>query len=244
MSNERKMSRSFWVGAIILTVGSLLLFDRMEMLEFPHWLFSWKVMLIVIGVIIGINKKFQGIGWLIMILIGTFFILDDIPGFPFDLDRYAFPVAVIIVGLFIVFRAMTGSSSAREARRKDLMGDGFISSDTGGEDYFDLTTVFGSAKKKVFSKKFKGGETTCVFGGSEIDLSQADIEGTVVIDVVQIFGGVKLIIPSNWELKSDITAVLGGIDDKRNVPTQAMSSEKKVVLTGFVMFGGVDIKSF
>ena len=74
----------------------------------------------------------------------------------------------------------------------------------------------------------------------------SDFKTDITVDrvAINIFGGVKLIIPSNWELKSDITAVLGGIDDKRNVPTQAMSSEKKVVLTGFVMFGGVDIKSF
>jgi hypothetical protein len=64
----------------------------------------------------------------------------------------------------------------------------------------------------------------------------------VVIDTVQLFGGTKIIIPANWQLKSDITAVLGGVDDKRSVPT-SFSPEKKIVLTGFAMFGGVEIKS-
>jgi hypothetical protein len=35
---------------------------------------------------------------------------------------------------------------------------------------------------------------------------------------------------------------LGGVDDKRSVPT-SFSPEKKIVLTGFAMFGGVEIKS-
>lgn len=243
MNNEkRKLSSSFWVGALILAAGSFLLLDRMDLMEFPRWLFSWKVLLIGIGLIIGVNRNFQGIGWLVMILIGSFFLVDDIPGFPFDLDRYAFPVAVITVGLFILFRAVVGSRSAESKQR--VWGDGLVTNDEGGEDHFDLTTVFGGSKKKVFSKKFKGGETTCIFGGSEIDLTQADIDGTVVIDVVQIFGGVKLIVPANWELKSDVTAILGGIDDKRNIPQSGLTPGKKLVLTGFVMFGGIDIKSY
>lgn len=241
MSNDKKkMSSSFWVGAIILTIGGFLFLERADLFYFPHWLFSWKTMLIALGLIVGINKGFEGIGWLVMILIGSFFLIDDIPGFPYDIDRYAFPIGVIIVGVFIVAKSVLGSTS-REAK-KARWGDGMITSDD-GEDYFDLTTVFGGNKRKVFSKNFKGGETTCVFGGADIDLSQADINGTVVIDVTQIFGGVKLIIPSNWEMKSDITAIMGGVDDKRSTP-QAYNTNKKLILTGFVMFGGVDIKSY
>ncbi len=245
MSNEKKkMSSSFWVGAIILTIGGILLLDRMDLFYFPGWLFSWKTILIAIGLIMGINKRFEGIGWLVMILVGAFFLIDDIPGFPYDFDEYAFPIGIMIVGGFIVGRAMFGSTAKEARANKWGKGDGLLASDEGGEDYFDLTTVFGGNKRKVFSKKFKGGETTCIFGGADIDLSQADMESTVVIDVVQIFGGVKLIIPSNWELKSDVTVIMGGVEDKRNVPLTAGPSGKKLILTGFVLFGGVDIKSY
>jgi len=240
MGTNKKLSSSIWVGGLILAIGSVLLLDRMDLLYFPHWLFSWKTLLIAIGVIFGINRKFEGIGWLVMILIGTFFLIDDIPGFPYDVDRYAFPVGIIVVGAFIVGRALLGSS--RETS-KSVSGDGLISLDEGGEDFFELTTVFGGTKKRVFSKKFRGGETTCIFGGTDLDLSQADIEGPVVIDVVQLFGGVKLIVPANWEVKSEITAILGGFDDKRSTP-QALNPGKKLIITGFVMFGGVDIKSY
>lgn len=238
--STKKISGSIWAGGLILAIGSILLLDRMDFLYFPHWLFSWKTLLIAIGLVLGVSKKFEGIGWLVLILIGTFFMLDDIPGFPYDVDRYAFPVGIIIVGAFIVGRALWGPS--REAR-KSLSGDGLVTLDEGGEDYFDITAIFGGAKRKVFSKNFKGGDATCIFGGTDLDLTQADIQGTVVIDVVQMFGGVKLIVPANWEVKSDIVAILGGFDDKRSAP-QGPSSGKKLVITGFVMFGGVDIKSY
>jgi len=242
--DPKKLSNSFWVGAIILSIGTFLLLDRMDIFFFPSWLFSWKVFLIVLGIIIGLNRKFEGIGWLVLILVGTFFFLDDIPGFPFDLDEYALPIGIIIIGSFIAGRAVLKRDS-NESKKKmwESYKQGVITDDSSGEDYFDITTVFGGTKKKVFSKHFKGGDTTCFFGGTEIDLTQADFEGTVVIDMVQMFGGVKLVIPANWQLKSNMTNILGGVDDKRNTPQQPLS-DKKLILEGFVMFGGVEIKSY
>lgn len=241
--NRKKLSNSFWVGIIVLMVGSLLLADRLDVMEFPHWLFPWGI-LIAAGLIVGVNRRFQGVGWLIMILIGTFFMLDHVPGFPWDLHDYGVPVIIIIVGLFILSRAVMGgvSKEKREYWEKQQR-EGFVSSDEGGEDYFDIVAVFGGAKRKVFSKNFKGGEATCIFGGVEVDLSQADINGTIVIDATQIFGGMKLLVPANWELKSDAVAIFGSVDDKR-MASQGYAGGKKLLITGFVMFGGIDIKSF
>ena len=245
-NNQKKLSNSFWVGAIVLAIGSFLLMDRMEVMDFPRWLFSPWSLLIAIGIILGITKKFQGIGWLLLILIGGFFLLDRIPGFPWDFDEYRFPVIIIIVGLFILSSSVLGGArqKKREFWKNEYQGDeGFVVNDESGEDYFDIVTIFGGSKRKVFSKNFKGGEATCIFGGVEADLSQADIEGTIVIDVVHIFGGMKLIVPANWELRSDAVVIFGGLEDKRMTP-QSYAGGKKLVIRGFMMFGGIDIKSF
>ena len=240
----KKLSNSVWAGVIILAIGSFLLFDRLDLFDFPRWLFSWKTFLIALGIIIGASKKFEGIGWLIMILIGSVFLVDDLFDIDFNFHRYAFPLAIMIVGAFIVGRSVFGSG-ARDARKNSWAskGDGIVTLEGGEEDHFDLTTAFGGIKRVVYSKNFKGGQATCIFGGTEIDLTQADIQGTVIIDTVQIFGGTKIKIPSNWQLKSEITAVLGGIDDKRKEPSN-YSADKKLILTGFAMFGGVEIKSY
>lgn len=244
MSNEkrRNVMGSFWIGAIIIAVGAFILIDRMDMYYFPRWIFSIGSFFIVLGLIIGLKKKFNGIGWIVLMFIGGFFLLREIPDVPYQFRRLIFPIGLITVGVFVLMRSLIGAG-AREARKTSWNSDGLVTDDLGGEDFFDITTIFGSSKRRVFSKIFKGGQITSIFGGSDIDLTQADIEGTVVIDVVQLFGGVKLIIPSNWELKSDVTAVFGGLEDKRAVTTSS-GSNKKLVVTGFVMFGGVDIKSY
>lgn len=257
MSTNYSSSRNsnLWIGLIVLAVGFFLLMDRLDLVFFPYWVFSWPVMLIVIGLLIGVKKKFKSVGWLIMILVGSFFLLDEIPGLGF-LRHYSLPIGVITVGFFLQFRASVfrgdrdvhnkrfGGSQSDTSKTTAIFSSSEHEAAGSGEDYLDLTTIFGSIKKKIFSKTFKGGQTTNLFGGTDIDLTQADIEGVVVLDVVQAFGGVKLIVPSNWEVKSDITTILGGIEDKRTPPAGGSAANKKLVLTGTCIFGGVDIKSY
>ena len=80
-------------------------------------------------------------------------------------------------------------------------------------------------------------------GGSEINLSQADINGTVVIDITQIMGGTKLIVPPNWEIRSNITSVFGNVEDKRQ-KERIMNPEKVLVIDGTSLFGGIEIKNY
>jgi predicted membrane protein len=245
--NGKQLGNSFWLGIIVVAIGALLLLDRLDYDLVPYWLISWKTLLIAIGVGLGIRKNFQGIGWIVLIVVGTFFFIEDIPGIDFEVRRYVFPVVIITVGIAILFRS-TFSKSVQEAKNRwtgegEKKSDLFTDSSSTGENQINITSIFGGSKRRIFSKNFHGGQVTSIFGGSEIDLSQADIEGTVVIDMVSIFGGCKLVVPSNWELRSDITAILGGVDDKRKDPT-AFAPSKKVVLTGVCMFGGVEIKSY
>ncbi|HMG67070.1 MAG TPA: LiaF domain-containing protein, partial [Chitinophagaceae bacterium] len=112
------------------------------------------------------------------------------------------------------------------------------------EDYIDSTSIFGGIKKNVISKNFKGGDITNIMGGSEIDLTQADINGTVTIDLTQIFGGTKLIVPSNWQVKTQMAAIFGGVEDKRSLQNVTIDPNKKLVLDGTSIFGGIEIRSY
>ena len=82
-------------------------------------------------------------------------------------------------------------------------------------------------------------------GGAEINLINADIVEKAVLDVTQIFGGTKLIVPSNWNVVSEMTAVLGGIEDRREITQSSIEEGKKVlVLKGTSIFAGIDIRSY
>ena len=81
-------------------------------------------------------------------------------------------------------------------------------------------------------------------GVSEIDLTQADFTGRIRMDVTNIFGGTKLIVPPTWDIENDITAIFGGVDDKRKIHGVNMDANKVLVLDGTCMFGGIEIRSY
>jgi hypothetical protein len=113
-----------------------------------------------------------------------------------------------------------------------------------GDDYLDTVSIFGGVNKTVLSKSFKGGDIVNIFGGAELDFTQADIDGRVYLDITQIFGGTKIIVPSNWQVVSDLAAVFASVDDKRIKSTASSVNGKILVLKGVSIFAGVDIRSY
>jgi len=111
------------------------------------------------------------------------------------------------------------------------------------DNWLEAVTIFGNVKKLVYSKNFKGGDVVTIFGGAEINLTRADFNGQIVIEMVQIFSGAKLIIPPHWQIRSEMVAVFGGIEDKRP-PQNNYDENKVVILNGTTFFGGIEIKSY
>jgi len=120
----------------------------------------------------------------------------------------------------------------------------YTSPNTDTPEKVDATAIFGAVKKNIVSKNFIGGDATSIFGGSEIDLSRADINGTVTMDVTAILGGIKLIVPSHWVIKQQVTAILGGVEDKRDLHTVITTPNKILVLEGTAFLGGIEISSY
>lgn len=234
-------------GLIIVGIGCLI-FAREMGVYIPHWIFSWPTLLIVIGFYVGVKSAFQQMGWFVMVLLGTAFLIKNYMP-EYNISHYMFPVALIIVGVFIILKPK-GSHRAhwnrwhkgREQWQQQRQAEGYTST---VDDFLEVNAVFGGVKKNVISKNFRGGEMNCVFGGGEINLMQADINGTVELEVNAVFGGARLIVPSHWEVKSDLTAVLGNVEDKRPLYKDAFSDAGKVlVLRGAAVFGGIEIRSY
>lgn len=233
---------SMWTGVFILIIGVVALM-RATMADFPGWLFSWQMGLVALGLFIGIRHNFRGGAWLVLLLLGGIFLFRDIyPEFSF---KFIWPVVLIVIGAFVIMRPRhrwkwDGTKSTEGA------SDSFFSEDIdySKDDFVDSTSIFGGAKKIVISKNFRGGNIVNIFGGTELDLSQADFKGTAVLELETIFGGTKLLVPSNWAVKSEAATIFGGIEDKRRMQTITEAPEKTLVIRGTVIFGGIDIKSF
>ncbi len=111
------------------------------------------------------------------------------------------------------------------------------------EDSLNLNTIFAGQKKVIYSKHFRGGNLTNVFGSIELDLTKADIQQPIVIDTFQLFGSAKIIIPPHWTVFSNVASVLGSVDDRRFQTIYNPDADKKIYITGTCILGNLTIKN-
>src|SRR6187431_571983 len=139
-------SNNMLTGVFILIIGVAALL-KTTLTDFPDWLFSWQMLLIAFGVFIGLRHNFRGPSWLILILIGGIFLLNEIyPEISFR--RFMWPVAIIVVGLFIILRPRRGWKFDPH-KKTEGTSDSFFTEDIdySKEDFVDNTSIFGGAKK-------------------------------------------------------------------------------------------------
>lgn len=249
--SKRPESKIF-AGLILVCIGAALML-RNTGFPLPHWLFSWPVILIIVGLYSGIKHNFQNNSWIILMGIGGFFLFDRfIPGL--SLAPYFWPGVIIAVGVLFILRPNRTKWLYNDFGTKKKEPDystgswqktnpDYAASDN--SEFINVSSIFSGVQRNVMSKNFEGGKITCVFGGADIDLTQADINGKVIIQMDVVFGGVKLIVPPHWIIYSEVDGMFHGVDDKRKFNTSATANPEKIlVLKGTVLFAGVDIKSY
>ncbi|MDA0194545.1 MAG: DUF5668 domain-containing protein [Bacteroidetes bacterium] len=231
-SNDKRK----WVGVLIIAIGILFLMDNLLgdlffiPFHIPFFFFSWPMILIVIGVFILLVKERKE-GGLVLLIIGTVFLLPDIFNISIRSLFQYWPLLLILAGVSIILRR----------RHND---HGYSKDDV---DYIDELNILGGQKTQVTSQNFRGGKITSILGGSELDLSKAKLgQEIVLLDTFSMFGGTKIIVPESWTLKFEVFSLFGGFSDERRRTSLGTVPDQKQVLIikGTTIFGGGEIKSF
>lgn len=233
---SRRMKKIMF-GFLVIAAGTLLLLFNMNILpqSYEHIFFSWEMLLIAIGLINIVSKDNWFVGC-VLILIGGFFLSDSLIVLPVDISKLFWPILIITVGIFIVFK---------RAFKKDII---FHSTDNNYKTesgFINESNVFGGSKRRVSPGIFKGGKISCIFGGAEIDLTQSTLaEGKNVLEISAIFGGVSLLVPSDWVVHIEVNSILGGFADKRHIFKGDANGTRELFIKGSTIFGGGEIKSY
>lgn len=242
--NQKPTDSRLIIGLILIALGAVLMFNTMGLVDWPvsTYIFSWKTLLILIGVVL-INNKQRKVAGTILIVLGVTFWIPSIFDVNIHFHQVFWPLVLIGVGILVISRRgnIPGKPNFDKKKWKHHFG-GYT---TYQDDFINDISIFGGGHKKVDSKNFKGGNLTSVFGGSEINMigSEMDTEGCV-IDVFTLFGGTTLILPNTWKVQIDAVSILGGFNDKRRVASSELDKSKTLVIKGMVMFGGIEIKSY
>ena len=220
------------LGALLIIIGSALILKNIGI--FPYFIeriiFSWQMLLFAIGLVITLGSSGEKTSGVVVMAVGAFFLLPKIFRGAFDINIF-WPVILIVMGLIFICSKRTRIKGHSEAR----IGDNFM----------DIVNIFSGSDKQIMSDNFSGGKITSIFGGSEIDLTQAKLaHGVSELEVICIFGGTTITVPSDWNIKIEITPIFGGFDERQLVPNKFVDTSKQLIIRGTVIFGGGEIKRY
>ncbi len=233
---NKSTDKKLIVGILLILAGGLLLLDTFNITQLPirHYIFSWKTLLIGIGIVFLTTKEKVTTGY-ILIGLGIIFWLPSLLNYSITLSQIILPAILIGIGILVITRR-TGHRGHHKFSRQNTVNS---------TDYLDDISILGGGAKIVQSKNFKGGDITAIFGGSEFNLKDAELSADgCIIDVFTMFGGSKIIVPDSWIVKSDMLSIFGGFNDKRAIIPNESQSSNVLHLKGAVIFGGIEIKSY
>ncbi len=220
--------KTIMFGLLIIAAGIFWLLRNFNLLDdtLERAVFSWQALVISIGLLNVVNGRSRFFG-LLLILLGSFFLITQLYNLPVTFSQAFWPSLIILGGLMVIF------SSRRLFRRK-------LQVVTEGDDFFEEVSVFGGRERKVVSSSFKGGKSISVFGGSVLDFTRCDLApGPQEIEFVSVFGGAKIIVPKEWNVKTEVAGILGGFSDKRSM--DQVHEDKLLIIKGVAIFGGGEL---
>jgi predicted membrane protein len=246
-----RLGSGLFIGLLLTALGTILLLDQQGIIEgHKVYRFLWPSILIFFGLenLLCRTGRHHFFG-AALVLIGAVILLGDLGYVPFHVGWWnIWPIVLIALGIKLVFRRFSerggivaGSPSPFTGR-----GDAMGSASLGNLDApsFRYLALLSGVKQRIISKNFRSGSVTAVWGGFDIDLTQADLEGgTAVLDINAFMGGGKIRVPNNWTVDMQGTPVMGGlVDEREQIPTADGSAARRLIIRGIVFMGGVVIK--
>jgi predicted membrane protein len=222
-------------GAILILIGLAFLLDHMGVISIDYLWRFWPLLLVFAGLVNFLSRERRAWGALLM-LAGALLQLNQLGITHFGWAQF-WPMILIAAGLLVLWGALDRSHAP------------VVSSSSASDPRTTLNeaVVFGGLERRMTSQDFRGGEVTAIFGGVELDLTEASMQGNeITLAITAIFGGVELRVPPTWQVVFRGSPIFGGIEDKTRTPRvddPANPNPKTLVVTGAVIFGGLEIKN-
>jgi len=115
ISSKRDNNRAF-AGLVLMIIGGIYLLRQLNFFFIPSWLFSWPMVLILVGVLSGIKHNFRHPFAYVMIFLGGVFLLGHVLSVGI---YYFWPIIMIAIGISMMFKQNGYWSRERWAKHCD-----------------------------------------------------------------------------------------------------------------------------
>ena len=223
-------------GGILVLVGIAFLLDHLGIISIGNPFRFWPSAIVLVGLLNFMSHR-RSWGALLMFA-GVILQLNELGITHFGWNQL-WPMLLIALGFFVFWGSLEWRHKPTDSSSTSTEGD--------PRTTLNEAVVFGGLERRMTSQDFQGGDVTAIFGGVELDMTEAKIQAKeATLAITAIFGGVELRVPPNWQVAFRGAPIFGGIEDKTRtarVEDPANSDLKVLVITGAVIFGGLEIKN-
>lgn len=219
-----------FLAFLLIIFGLLILLNNLGAVSIDLTLGTWwPLLLIILGLQQLVSSRFTNLFALVPLFLGATFQLRNLGLISTKQISLFWPLLLILFGLILLFNFGSGRRRLQE---------------TSPNNTVDVLVLFGGVDRRIASPSFLGGNVTALFGGAQLNLRGSELpEGTSVLNVQAIFGGVDLILPEGWTVEVRGIPIFGGIEDqrKKQIGPQETTSQR-LLINSLVLFGGIELK--
>lgn len=225
----KKTNNLLW-GIVLIVIGIILGLNAIEITSINIFFDGWWTLFIIIPSIIGLINDDDKVGNIFGLFIGLALLLICQNIIDFDLLLKLFlPIILIFVGLSLIFKNKVTTNIKKEVKRMS----------NSNKKTNSYCATFSSMNIKL-DEDVEKYELDAVFGELNVNLSKQEINEDLLITACSIFGSIKIDVPNDIEVKLVSTPIFGDIKDKRK--TKPENKKCVVYVDATAIFGGVEIR--
>lgn len=217
-------------GIILVIIGVIIGLNTIGITDIDIFFDGWWTLVIIVPCFIGLFTNKDKTGNIIGLLVGVILLLGMQNIIDFNLIwKLLLPSIIVIIGLSLIFKNTFNSKINNEIKKLN-------NKNTKDNEY---CATFSGQRIDFPNEKFKGATLNSVFGSITCDLREAKIKEDVVINASSVFGGIDIIVPDDVNIKIKSNSIFGGVNNKKK-----NNEDKKytIYVNASCLFGGVDIK--
>ena len=223
-----KVSNLLW-GLVLIVIGVIFGLNALNITDINIFFDGWWTLFIIVPCFIDLFKEKDKTGNIIGIILGISLLLASNNIIDFDLIwKLAVPFALVATGISLIFKDTINSKVRKEISKLNKNNE---------KEYY---ATFGGQNLDFSKEEFTNSNLNAIFGGIKCDLRESIIKEDTVITANAIFGGITIYVPEDVNIKVSTTPIFGGVSDERNKKNK--DAKVTLYINATCMFGGIDLK--
>ena len=225
-----RVSNILW-GFVLIIIGVIFGLNALNIADINIFFDGWWTLFIIVPCFIDLFKNESKTGNIIGLIIGVALLLSCRGILDIGMIfKLIVPFILVCIGLSIIFK---------DSLNKKVK-DKIKTLNKNKKNDKEYTATFGEQKLDFSNEKFEGSELNAIFGGINCDLRNSTIKEDCVINANAIFGGITIRVPDNVNVKVTSNSIFGGVSDERK--NRNNDSKVTLYINATCLFGGVEIK--